>query len=71
MRKMTRTEKRALTILTNNISRSLAKWGRAETPILAVPDVTRLDRHATEVICNQVIINKVCITKCIEAENIY
>ena len=49
LRKMTRREKRALARLTNRIRRSLAKCGKAEKPNFAVPDVTRLDRHATEV----------------------
>ena len=51
LRKMTRAEKRAEARLTKRRRRSLAKWGRADTPSLAVPDVTRLDRQATLVIC--------------------
>ena len=50
MRKMTRAENRAEARLTNRRSRSLAKWGRADTPSLAVPEVTKLDRQATLVI---------------------
>ena len=50
LRKMTRAEKRAEARLTKRRRRSLAKWGRADTPSLAVPDVTRLDRQATLVI---------------------
>ena len=49
LRKTTRREKRAAARLTKMMRRSLGKWGRAERPSLALPDVSTLDRQATEV----------------------
>lgn len=49
LRKTTRREKRAAARLTKMMRRSLGKWGRAERPSRALPDVSTLDRQATEV----------------------
>ena len=52
LRKTTRREKRAAARLTKMMRRSLGKWGRAERPSRALPDVSTLDRQATEVNCS-------------------
>ena len=49
LRKTTRRENRAEARLTKMMRRSLGKWGRAERPSLVVPEVSREERHATEV----------------------
>jgi hypothetical protein len=39
-------------IVTNIISRNRGKWGRANSPVLAVPAVSSVDKQAIEVTCN-------------------